>query len=109
MIIKNDADKFQLQNLDRVYLVTGPETGTIYPADNIQPIPTPQLLNRLRQAGMQTELKQTLPYWTLYPLLMFEDETQMWRFITRDFGPEDYREGSGTVKVWLLKTQIQPN
>lgn len=107
LILKSSADKSQLQNLDQVYLVTGPETETIYPAENMQTIPIPQLLNSLQQAGVQTELKQILPYWTLYPLLVFEDETQMWRLITREFGPNDYREGSGAVKVWLLKTQMK--
>lgn len=48
-----------------------------------------------------------IPYFGVYPLLLFEDEINTWRYLWGKISHADYRTGLGTVKLWPLRPQTK--
>jgi len=58
--------------------------------------------------GLQVQKVVKLPFYGLYPLLVFEDEFDAWRMISGEFGEREWLDGRGVIRLYPLKAVSDP-
>ena len=120
IVEKNVADKIisvntigeldpRVKNLDQLKLLVGPEIETILYngwGERFQPVGTGTFY-ATKGLRVKTGLPKRIPYYGLYPPLIFEDEFDAWRFLSKkEFNQDDYRSGQGAITLWPVTTEI---
>ena len=86
-------------------LLAGPEIETILFngwSENFNPMQS-GILHVQKGLRVKVGLPKKIPYYGLYPPLIFEDEFDMWRFKSlKEFGENDYKNGRGAITLWPL-------
>jgi hypothetical protein len=89
-------------------LLAGPEIETILWGGVGRPVET-GILYAGKGVRVKVGKPEKIPYYALYPLLIFEDEFDGWRLASRkEFGQDDYRTGKGAVTLWPVTREPVP-
>ena len=107
VVVINNMHDLQLpENKCIAYMITGPGIFSILEGTRMQTESFPGfedgvIINSFSNTETAIIFHKNIPFFALYPLLMFEDEIQTHRYINlKEFDSESYKNGSGVVKLW---------
>ncbi len=95
-----------------LYVLTGPEIETILWNFSYDPFRPLQKGTFFVRKGIRVKVGNPvkIPYWGLYPPLMFEDEYDAWRLLSRhEYDGKSYREGTGAARLWPITLEKIPD
>lgn len=96
------------EHMENLYFVQGPQTETIIqnkPFPRGFPIWKPGLAAVHAKKQLLLGEPQRVPFYGLYPLLIFEDEFDSYRYFSeKAFSADSFKESLGEVLIWPLVT-----
>jgi len=115
VLVNNLHDLVLAKNRCVTYLITGPGIFSILEGTRTQIKSFPGfedgvVINSSTNKTTALVFQKNIPFFALYPLLMFEDEIQTHRYIKlKEFDSETYKNGAGVVRLWRVIRDFDAN
>lgn len=89
------------------YLIAGPDIETVLsnssPEFKVPDLPGGAALYSGQNFEVRASDPVRIPFYGVYPLLNFEDEFDMWRYLAlKEFNRHDFKDGSGAITMWRI-------